>query len=403
MSSRIVVHRREAEEIKRIGGWILLFGRRKVGKTYLIRNFLDYDHYFYVRVDGAISSEDGDYIYNDLEKFAKDVKKLLKGEERVVIDEFQRLPEWVIEEISRVHPHGKLILSGSSMRIVSRVISRKSPLLGILYPYRLGLINPLDILNTLKEYVSMMDAVELAPYLRDPWTIPLFTDKDGYFRNLFSIIQYAVPGLIGEIFTAEEREMTKTYESLLALLGEGISDYREIARILFARNIIKKPESSMVLPYIKNLEGMGLVEKIKIYGKKRYLYRLISEEMNMYYYLDSKYDFSRNPSYEEVMPTIEKLKTFAVENFIGDLFAEILRGKKEVLKTAEREIDFIITVRNKPIIVGEVKWGKLTKKDVEKFLSKSEDFYCRKIIFTKKKRNFDGVEILEADDLDKFF
>ncbi len=268
MSSRIVVHRREAEEIKRIGGWILLFGRRKVGKTYLIRNFLDYDHYFYVRVDGAISSEDGDYIYNDLEKFAKDVKKLLKGEERVVIDEFQRLPEWVIEEISRVHPHGKLILSGSSMRIVSRVISRKSPLLGILYPYRLGLINPLDILNTLKEYVSMMDAVELAPYLRDPWTIPLFTDKDGYFRNLFSIIQYAVPGLIGEIFTAEEREITKTYEPLLALLGEGISDYREIARILFARNIIKKPESSMVLPYIKNLEGMGLVEKIKIYGKQ---------------------------------------------------------------------------------------------------------------------------------------
>ncbi len=41
----IVIPRMEVYEIKK-EGWVLIYGRRKVGKTFLVRNFVDYTHYF---------------------------------------------------------------------------------------------------------------------------------------------------------------------------------------------------------------------------------------------------------------------------------------------------------------------------------------------------------------------
>ncbi len=52
-----VIYRDEADEIKKIKGWILIYGRRKVGKTFLIKNFLDYDVFFRVNRDGSILAE----------------------------------------------------------------------------------------------------------------------------------------------------------------------------------------------------------------------------------------------------------------------------------------------------------------------------------------------------------
>jgi AAA+ ATPase superfamily predicted ATPase len=52
-----IIYRDEADEIKKMKGWILIYGRRKVGKTFLIRNFLDYDVFFRVNRDGSILAE----------------------------------------------------------------------------------------------------------------------------------------------------------------------------------------------------------------------------------------------------------------------------------------------------------------------------------------------------------
>lgn len=51
-----------------------------------------------------------------------------------------------------------------------------------------------------------------------------------------------------------------------------------------------------------------------------------------YYYLNSRYDLSREVSFEEVKPTVDKLKSMAVERFIADLFADIHNARVEELK-----------------------------------------------------------------------
>ncbi|EDY34218.1 Archaeal ATPase superfamily, partial [Aciduliprofundum boonei T469] len=162
MGSRIVVNRSEAEEIKSMGGWILLFGRRKVGKTFLIKNFLNYDIYFFIRRDGRIRMENGNEKI-DTGGMIEKVKRGLVDGKTVVIDEFQRLPEEVWDDIASVHPSGRLILSGSSMSVVSKLLSKNSPFLGIIYPYRLGLIRAKDILNSLLS-ISLREAMK-CPYL----------------------------------------------------------------------------------------------------------------------------------------------------------------------------------------------------------------------------------------------
>ena len=43
-----VIQRKEAGEIAEAPGWLLVFGRRKVGKTFLVKNTLRWDVYFSV-------------------------------------------------------------------------------------------------------------------------------------------------------------------------------------------------------------------------------------------------------------------------------------------------------------------------------------------------------------------
>ena len=398
VNSGMVVQRREAEEVEATRGWSLIFGRRKVGKTYMLRNFITHDAYFSVRTDGAIMAEGaGQELFSEISGFVSVVKSLLKRKKTVVLDEFQRLPHWTLEEIATMHPHGRLILSGSSMGVVEKVIGRNSPLLGIVEPYKLGPIHPRDILMALDGRMDVALAVEIAPFLRDPWTIPFMSRPEDFLRTIVKMSRYVVPGLTGEIFTEEDRGMTKTYSSILALIGRGISDPREISNILYLRGVIKRKDTSLVIPYIKNMVRMGLLEQTRVYGKKRHIYTIASEAMALYYYIASRYDIdSREFSMREMEPAVKNFRNIAIERFFSDLFASELDGRREWSKTAEKEIDILITVRNRPVLVGEVKWGRVRKRDVDDFLDKVEDFHCKKILITKNAYSAEGVEVMSA-------
>ena len=47
------------------------------------------------------------------------------------------------------------------------------PLLGMLDPLHLSIIDPIDIVRAFPEDLSLERAFELASFLQDPWTIPL--------------------------------------------------------------------------------------------------------------------------------------------------------------------------------------------------------------------------------------
>lgn len=398
----LTVVRDEVEEINSIKGWILLYGRRKVGKTFLLKNFVKWDAYITVRRDLSLRTENVEI--QKMEDFTNKVGNLLEKDYVVVIDEFQRLPEHILEDLTCFYPKGRLILSGSSLGIVRKFFEPKSPLLGFFTPYKLSLIRPVNIFSTLVKSYDPVKSLELASYMRDPWLIPLYNGEDivSFIYRYSCKYWQTVKALIGEVFFEEERTLTRTYEAILSLLGSRVWKVKDIVGILYAKRIIKEPSSSYVSGFIKNLMDMDLVEGIKLFKTRRKYYRLKSPIMETFYYLESKYDVSeREVSLDEVKPTLENIIRLEVEDFIADLFACYFKGRREY--SLDPEIDFIITLRNKILAVGEVKWGKYSKQDLRKFYIKTENLPGSKIFITKEKEQdfYKDIQVYDAQDLIK--
>jgi SpoVK/Ycf46/Vps4 family AAA+-type ATPase len=50
----ILVRYTDIERWKKTGERVLVYGRRKTGKTFFLKNFTSYDEYFFVKRDGEI-------------------------------------------------------------------------------------------------------------------------------------------------------------------------------------------------------------------------------------------------------------------------------------------------------------------------------------------------------------
>ncbi len=391
-----IIKRKEAIEINKEKTWRMVYGRRKTGKTFLLRNFCKFDAYFLVKKDLTIFAGEKQM---SIEEMSKEVKELLALGKSAVIDEFQRLDESLLEEFTVIHPKGTLVVSGSSMKIVKKLFEPNSALLGFFTPMKITFISPTDTLKGLKTKLSSSQAIELATFTREPWLIPLYNGENitDFVYKVITKSRFIISSLLGEIFSEEERELSRKYEAILRLIGSGVWKTKEIASTLSSRGIIPDPSVTNLIQYLKNLEEMELVEAIKIYNSKSNYYRLASPIMNIYYYLDSRYDISsREISIEEVKPTLEKLINLEIQNFIADFFQEYERGRKEYYLSPQKEFDFIITKRNRLDIIGEVKWKKAEFKDIGRFNETTDGFPGRKIIVFKYGKVKDS---LNADDI----
>lgn len=396
-----IIRRADADEILKRKHWLLVYGRRKVGKTFLLRELCKLKNYYVVRRDLSVITENGTI---PIKEFVENVKKLLRDDETAVVDEFQRLDEGILEELAQLHPKGRLILSGSSLRVVKKIFEPHSPLLGFFTPSKIGFIRPSEMVHHMRKEFEAGHAVELATFLREPWIIPLY-DKGDVLSFVYDMVVSAsstITALLGEVFTEEERELSKTYEALLSSIGSGVWHAKELASLLYARHLIPDASTTRIIQYLKNLEDMELIEGVKLHGARGTFYRLLSPLMNIYYYLDSRYDLSRQVSLEELRPTLEKLIALEVQNFIAELFAEKYGGRKEYFVSPDKEIDFIITVRNKPVVVGEVKWTRATRDHVARFEQISEGFGCKRVLICKQSGAVSTrVEVLTANQLVK--
>lgn len=396
-----IIKRQESEDVKKERSWLMIYGRRKTGKTFLLRHLCTFNKYYLVKKDLSILSENKIKTAAEL---VKEVNDLLKQNKSVVIDEFQRLDESILEEIVQEHPKGRLILSGSSLRVTKKVFDSSSPLLGFFTPMKIGLIRPFDVLKELKD-LKAEQKIEFSTFLREPWLIPIY-NKENILEFVYKIVtksKHIISSLIGEIFSEEERELSKRYTTILSLIGAGVWGAKELTNSLYNRNLIPDPSPTHIIQYLKNLEEMELVESIKLYkSKNKYFYRLMSPIMNIYYYLDDRYNITnREVSLEEIKPTLRKLINFEIQNFLADFSAEKFSGRKEYFLSPSKEIDFIITQRNKPLIVGEVKWKKISLADVENFKESSADFFCRKILMGKQGIKSEEIEVLDSQSIIK--
>jgi len=124
--------------------WRLIYGRRKVGKTYLVTKCINFDEYYLISRTLSVLHENNEL---SLDEGVNKVILSLKEGKTVVLDEFQRLPENYLDLLSTVYPKGTLILLASSLRVINKVIGSNSPLLGQVTPYKMGIIKYSDTLG----------------------------------------------------------------------------------------------------------------------------------------------------------------------------------------------------------------------------------------------------------------
>jgi len=380
--------RREYKDLKNVEGWMLIYGRRKVGKSFLIRKYVNHDMYCVITRDlQAYFPSDGSFRKLD-EAFVQSIKALREGK-TVVIDEFQRLPEKYWDGLSAEHPNGKLILVGSSFRVMKKLVDKRSPLLGLVLPYKLDIIHYADVLSQVKDPL-------LSLIYRDPWSINFVKGLKDLEEKAYQLYMVA-KALIGEIFEEEERQLTMLYEAVLLSLAEGEWNTPIISGALNSKGFNVTP--STVSGILDTLANMGLVEKIKIYGDRRrarWYYRISSPIISLMFYAEAKYNVSFTETLGELPIGRE------VQFSIGEMMAEY--KNLTFAYSPYEDIDVVLLNNDKPVIGYEVKLGGFSKSECEKSVERIRRAGIPKagLISLTEKPNFSlADEVLGPEDLVK--
>jgi len=389
----IVKRNKELNELNKIKPPFMVFGRRKTGKTFFIKNNFPESYYFFIRKDKSIFYEKRNEVirYEELIRIIDENK-----EKTIIIDEFHRLPNEFLDYLHMKSPN-KIILITSSLFISNRLLKKGSPILGLFLEFKFDIMDPIDIIKDLEKRVKdPKKLVELAVYLREPLLLKYFE------LNLFDILKrlkITAPALIGEIFDEEKRELGARYEGILRAISSGKSSLSEITSFLYSNKVIVKEDISAVKPYMGVLINLGIIKRISDLKNKRKSYFYISSPMiDLFYYLDEKYNFSETDLDEKFF--LDKLPRH-VESFYRDLLSKKFKKNIYMINKPDYEIDMILTDFKKPKIVAEVKWkNKIKKTEIDNAIKKFEKFpNCEKyfVVPNKNKVNIKTNKIKIVD------
>jgi len=402
---QIVLRRRESRELKKARGWLLVYGRRKVGKTFLLRKELAWSIYATVTRSREIFLEsDGGIEKTRLEEGIRRIVNALKRGECVVIDEFQRLPENYWDLLALAHPSGRLVLSGSSFGVVEKVFSRRSPLLGLVNPLRIDVVSYADAVSSLLGKLGPEKALLWAILVRDPWVIP-FADLSlhpaVFIAENAGRLAIASTGLVGEVFVEEERRLTTLYEAVLRLLAEGYWKPAEIAGVLAPRGLLEGGAPAVV-GILERMVKMGLARKLKVWrsgGAKAY-YRHSSSLLSLVYYLDQK--FSVSEGYPATPEAANTALGREAETCIAELLAERYSGVPGFHVSPRGDVDVVVLKARKPIAGYQVKIGCIERNEARRAVERIHSLgipHAGLVSLKEKPPEVEGAETLGPDEL----
>ncbi len=413
--TNILIRNIDLERWKKVGRRVLVYGRRKVGKSFFIKNFAKWDRYFHVRRDKGIED-----VENNREvslDYLKDI--IVEGNEKVVIDEFHRLGKSFVDFL---HAHAdklNLILISSTLWF-SKILLSRTPLLGIVEEFKMSIIDERDALIFSSERFSNKEKIiEASIYLREPILIDKLLKSEDIPDRMASILvenKNTIYGLVGEIFNEEEKELSSIYLATLIGIASGKRKSSEISSFLFSRRLTKKDDPSMIQSYLKTLCNVGILEKIPVLNKKFSLYYHISPLLDLALYLEGKYGYSELEIPKEYIKQVIKEKLpYHVEQFFFNLFSKLYGLKKVKINEPNLEVDIALTKFNKLYLIAEVKWkNKVSKEEIKEIIKKFdkvEEKYGKVkekyiIVIDKKKVDCtlakeEGIKVIDVNDVIK--
>ena len=391
--------------IEKTNKWVLVYGRRKTGKTFLINKFIKFDEYFFVKTDRSILTKESKQI--SYETFMEILKRSLNEKKVVVVDEFHRLGADFFDVLHFMEKEGKLLLISSTLFLSKKLIASNSSLLGLFAEVPVEVISLKDVLNALRRFkFSNKERLELAILLREPIAIDYFDEKKKAREIIVNVVLGSlktIPALIGEIFFEEEREISAVYEGVLRAisLGKGVSG--EIASYLFSKRLIKKDDPSIIQQYLNNLLSFGIIKRIEMVNKKRFVYKLKSSLAKIYYYMDEKYNLSeRTVSEKELAVIIDEVMPKIVEENVRERLAEKFGLREGVMEGKDYEIDGCLLKFNKLVMAIEIKWKKMRRTDIARSVETVHKVACeRKMLFVQDKSDKVIKEAMKKTDIGK--
>ncbi len=446
---KFIGREKELEEIRNLGDrfFLVVNGRRRVGKTSLLRKAFPSATYLFIWPDKSLEWICREICAeNNLPEFKnfKDILNyLLNLNKTIIIDEFQNFlnidksvygeVQKIIDERKRGNKFLKIAIAGSSYSLMNKVFNdAASPLYGRrTNEITLRNLEIVDLYKEtkfkLEEFIRIWSIFEGVPYYYE------FLDKNkSSIENIKKLIIRRDAQLKNEgkaILSVEFGKDSKTYMTVLSAISEGKTKLNEISS-LFGN---KKNE---VVKYLEILrKDFNLIKKVTpILDDSRKSregrYELEDNFLSFWFLIiDRKRALIEQGRYDELEKYFEKIfnsylgKKF--EKFIMKLVeSKILFKEKEFDKFGRQwgkyagesgrnnyEIDFLgVNEDKKEILFGECKWkdevdaSRVLNKLNEKTNNVGWNKGNRKEIlivfaksFSKKVKEFNGKEVLCVD------
>ena len=392
-----IIKRYNEEKIFNKSNSSIIFGRRKVGKTFFVKEQSNYDYYFFVTRSNSIFNQNNEEL--SFETFFE-LFKVISKTHIIAIDEFHRLPKNFLDYIHFNKPK-KVILLTSTLWLATKMLEeRDSPLVGIFNPIKFSIVSEIDIIKNLSRLnLSNIDLIENSVYLREPVLIEYYDKNiEHTIINFLFNQKYYLKNLVGEIFSEEGRQFSKIYEGILLAISSGKNISGEIASFLFSKKLIDKDSPSLIQKNLEVLVNLGLIDKIEVYNKKKFFYKIVSPLFDLYFYLISKYDYVEQDIPKEYVKEIVKVKfPYHVEDFFNSLFSK-LRGLKSV-KINKPEVDIALMKFKKLELIGEVKWRNEFKNKEDEIYKKLDNFDSKEKIIISKSNIASEIKQIELSEI----
>ncbi len=372
---------------------LIVYGRRKTGKTFYARHVMGDTPYFYIRHGGKIISLDEDVEY-DTRQFITVLKRM----DEVIIDEFHRGDKLLIDLMASGEMPSKTILITSTLNYHKMLLEgRDAPLTGLFPSYKVGLLTPSELIGYGWEG-DPKSIVERLIFYQEPVLIGM--EIPAILYSGFGIAR----SLVGEALDEERYTYTRRFDAILGAVARGEITLMKITNYLRSRGLLEAGHAGAVSKYLKIMVDTGLLEAIPVWGSSsRRVYRHLSPLTHVMYYLRERYGYGDVPlSLTFLEKVVSNIVPKLIETWIERLYSEVY-GYRPVKILKPAEIDVALAHGRKIKIVIEVKWGKPSRTDVLKAEEKLYRFpEAEKILVVPDKTLIPvetSLKVVDAEDL----